>query len=398
MPADSDTNYKFIIHCDLDAFFASVEQRDNPALKGKPVIVGGDIRSRGVVSTCSYEARSYGVKSAMPIARAHRLCPHGIFLPVNMKLYREVSRQVFAILAEYTPVMEKMSIDEAFLDIGACSAPDSPEHIGREIKKRVRAELGLSISVGISYNKFLAKLASELDKPDGFRIIYPEETLALLRPLPVSRLWGVGDKTNRILNDLGLQTIGDIQDLPPGWLEEKLGHAGRLLWELARGIDHRTIEPDRERKSLGREITFPVDITDIAYLHKLIENFAAELCRQLRREKMEAATVTIKLRYSDFKTITRSQTVTPCNSDLTVTQIAVHLLDKSYSGKRALRLLGLSLGNLMPTAGIEQGSLFESQADNSNKNIDILMDQIRERFGKDAIGRASLLIKKDIDK
>lgn len=386
-----------ILHCDLDAFFASVEQLDNPSLRGKPVVVGGNMHSRGVVSTCSYEARKFGIRSAMPTAQAYRLCPQALFLPVNMPRYMEISKQVFSILSRYSPVMEIISIDEAFLDISGCSRLfGSPEKIGCSIKQQVSSELGLTISVGISYNKFLAKLASDMDKPDGLRIITESKALALLRPLPVSRIWGVGAKTQQNLNKLGIQTIGDIQDLSSEWLEDRIGSAGRLFWELAHGIDARAVEPEHERKSLGREETFPQDISDTTYLEKLIAQFADELCRKLRQEELQAASITIKLRFSNFQTITRSKTITPCNSDTIVTQVASELLQQSYKSKKPLRLFGLSLGHLSPTSSLEQGSLFDLQLNADHKSIDRLMDEIRERFGPDAISRANLLPNNDI--
>ncbi len=385
-----------ILHCDLDAFFASVEQLDNPELRGKPVVVGGSRHSRGVVSTCSYEARKFGIHSAMPVSQAYRLCPQAIFLPVNMPRYQEISRQVFTILSRFSPLMEIISIDEAFLDISGCfRLYGSPENIGGLIKEQVHSELGLIISVGISYNKFLAKLATDLDKPDGLLIITAEEAVDLLKPLPVSKIWGVGQKTEQSLNRLGIKTIGDIQALPPGWLEARFGSAGRLFWELAHGIDHRPVETGQERKSISREETFPEDINDISYLEKLTAHFAAELCAKLRREELETASITIKLRYSDFKTITRSKTIEPCNSDLVVTQVAEELLHNAYNGKRPLRLFGLSLGHLSSRADLEQGNLFESATNSAHNEIDLLMDEIRGRFGPDAINRANLLPEKD---
>ena len=385
-----------ILHCDLDAFFASVEQLDNPELRGKPVVVGGSRHSRGVVSTCSYEAREFGIHSAMPVSQAFRLCPQAVFLPVNMPRYQEMSRQVFTILSRFSPLMEIISIDEAFLDISGCfRLYGSPENIGGLIKEQVHSELGLIISVGISYNKFLAKLATDLDKPDGLLIITENEAADLLKPLPVSKIWGVGQKTEQSLNRLGIKTIGDIQALPPGWLEARFGSAGRLFWELAHGIDHRPVETGQERKSISREETFPEYIIDISYLEKLTTHFAAELCAKLRREGLETASISIKLRYSDFKTITRSKAIEPCNSDLVVTQAAEELLHNAYNGKGSLRLFGLSLGHLSSRADLEQGSLFESPTNSAHNEIDLLMDEIRGRFGPDAINRANLLPEKD---
>jgi DNA polymerase-4 len=382
-----------IIHCDLDAFYASVEQRDNPSLRGKAVIVGGKPRSRGVVATCSYEARKFGVRSAMPLAQAYRLCPQAVFLPVSMNRYQEASRKVFSIMSEYTPVIEILSIDEAFLDVSSSlSLLGSPENIGLTIKQRVLKELNLPISVGISYNKYLAKLASELDKPDGFRIIRPDEAISLLRQLPVSRLWGVGEKTRNELERLGLYYIGDIQDLPADWLEEKLGSAGKLFWELARGIDPRPVKPGRERKSLGRETTFAQDTSDLSYLQNILTGFTVELCQRLRRAGLESSTVTVKMRYSNFKTITRSKSISPGNSEQLIGKTAINILHQHYHGQLPLRLIGLSLSNLSPAPKLEQGNLFDDNCScDNNKEIDRLLDNIRERFGPEIIGRANSL-------
>jgi DNA polymerase-4 len=327
----------------------------------------------------------------MPLVQAQRLCPHAVFLPVARQRYQEVSRQVFAIMADYTPVMEILSIDEAFLDVSSSlSAFGSPESIGRTIKQRVEKELNLKISVGISYNKFLAKLASQLDKPDGFRVIRADEAWALLRPLPVQCLWGVGEKTRQELDRLGLYHIGDIQDLPEGWLADKIGSAGKLFWELARGIDSRPVTPGRQRKSLGREVTFAADTTDINYLKDLLDRFAVELCRKLRQKDMEAGTVTVKIKYSNFAAISRSKTISPSNSDMLIGETAIGILQDAYPGYPPLRLIGLSLGKLTATPALEQGSLFVPvEADTSE--IDRVMDDIRRRFGSQAIGRANAL-------
>lgn len=386
----NDCQSNNIIHCDLDAFFASVEQKDNPALRGKPVIVGGTAGSRGVVSTCSYEARVFGVHSAMPMSRAHRLCPRGIYLPVRMSRYMEVSQQVFAILSQYTPLMEPISIDEAFLDVsGTRVLFGTPEEIGRQIKARIKSELGLIISVGISYNKFLAKLASDMDKPDGLRVISSDQVREVLRPLPVTRIWGIGEKSGQELHSLGIDTIGDIQDLPPGWLEARMGASGRHYWELARGIDRRPVEVGQERKSLGREITFPEDVTDMGFLQNILQGFSAELCRRLRRDRLLCSSVAVKLRYASFKTISRSRSIAPSHADLIIGQTAVEILNQNYGGDPPLRLVGLSLGRLSPAPNWEQGRLFEQEE--KNQDLDQLMDSIRQRFGPNAIQRASLV-------
>ncbi|MEN6462889.1 MAG: DNA polymerase IV, partial [Syntrophomonas sp.] len=273
----------FIMHCDLDAFFAAVEQRDNPELIGKPVIVGGQPDSRGVVSTCSYEARKFGVRSAMPIVQARRLCPHAIFLPVNMSRYQEASRQVFHIFSTYTPIIEPLSIDEAFLDLTGCTGIfGSMETIARQIKTRVKSEVGLNISVGISYNKFLAKLATELGKPDGLRIITCADTPAVLAPLPVSYLWGVGEKSRQQLQRMGINTIGELAKMNPEVLERQMGPHARVYWELAQGIDRRAVEVSRKRKSVGREITFQHDINDNIKLKTVLLDIAGQVSRRLR--------------------------------------------------------------------------------------------------------------------
>lgn len=382
-----------IIHGDLDAFYATVEQRDNPVLRGKPVIVGGDPDSRGVVATCSYEARRYGVKSAMPLAQALRLCPDGVFLPVNMKLYRQASRQVMAIMASYSPLFEPLSIDEAFLDVSGCEALfGSADKIAREIKQRVYQENGLTISMGVSYNKFLAKLATELGKPDGFYVIDRENMFDLLTTLPVSYIWGVGSKTMRILEKLDIRTIGDLRDTPHHILEKKLGSSAALFLNLAQGIDDRKVEPDRARKSMGKEITFDQDVNDPEYLGTVILDFAGQLARHLRRLNLQARTVTVKVKYQNFQTITRTKALPePTNAELAFNQAAQELLSRLNLTNVQVRLVGLSLGNLCPKDAFEQGLLFDQPARLENQQLEQALDQIRDRFGEKIITRASLL-------
>lgn len=382
-----------IIHGDLDAFYATVEQRDNPVLRGKPVIVGGDPDSRGVVATCSYEARRYGVKSAMPLAQALRLCPDGVFLPVNMKLYRQASRQVMAIMASYSPLFEPLSIDEAFLDVSGCEALfGSADKIAREIKQRVYQENGLTISMGVSYNKFLAKLATELGKPDGFYVIDRENMFDLLTTLPVSYIWGVGSKTMRILEKLDIRTIGDLRDTPHHILEKKLGSSAALFLNLAQGIDDRKVEPDRARKSMGKEITFDQDVNDPEYLGTVILDFAGQLARHLRRLNLQARTVTVKVKYQNFQTITRTKALPePTNAELAFNQAAQELLSRLNLTNVQVRLVGLSLGNLCPKDAFEQGLLFDQPGRLENQQLEQALDQIRDRFGEKIITRASLL-------
>ncbi|MGE5545067.1 MAG: DNA polymerase IV [Bacillota bacterium] len=379
-----------IIHCDLDAFYAAVEQRDNPALRGRPVIVGGRPDSRGVVATCSYEARAYGVKSAMPLSQARRLCPEAVFLPVNMKRYGQASRQVFEIFSRFTPDIEPLSIDEAFLDVtGSLSIFGSAERIAWDIKKAVLEEVGLIISTGISYNKFLAKLATDLGKPNGMKIIRREEATAVLSPLPVSRLWGVGSKTRQILKRMGIETIGDLALTPPEVLDKHLGQAGTFFWELAHGIDNRRVEKEREVKSIGREITFDKDLDDQHRLKEYLLQFSHLLGRRLHRAGMEARTVTIKVRYHDYKTVNRSKTLSGYTANSTLLyETALSLLSKLDQGRGSVRLIGLSVSNLRSFAGLEQGSLF---VDDSAFRSEELVDRINDRFGENTLIRANLL-------
>lgn len=375
-----------IIHCDMDAFFASVEQRDQAHLRGKPVIVGGKPQSRGVVSTCSYEARAFGVRSAMPLAQAYRLCPQGIFLPVRMHRYQEVSSQIMALFRQFTPAIEVLSIDEAFLDVqGSEQLFGDAAAIAAEIKKRILAEIGLIVSVGISYNKFLAKLGSDLGKPDGFTVIPEEDATRILAPLPVQRLWGVGPKTGNQLRKLGYQTIGDIQNIPLTTIERQLGNAGRQLWMLAHGCDDRPIETERQRQSIGRETTFPEDILDRSILEQVLYQFADELAFLLRRAGQKASTVTVKLRYSDFRTITRSQSIEPTDFNHVIIDTALHLLEQCKTGKT--RLIGLSLSNFAEESMV-QGNLFAPDNHQKDEKLYELMDSMRERFGEHSLVRA----------
>jgi DNA polymerase-4 len=381
-----------IIHCDMDAFYAAVEQRDHAHLRGKPVIIGGDPHSRGVVSTCSYEARRYGVHSAMSLARAYQLCPEGIFIPVDMPHYIEVSQQIMTIFYTYTPAVEILSIDEAFLDVAGCERIFGPAtEIGINLKTRIKKELGLTASVGVSYNKFLAKLGSDLNKPDGYTVIPPENTQEILAPLPIRSIWGMGPKTSQQFERLGIRTIGDLQNTPEDVLIKHFKDAGKHFYLLAHGIDERPLETDRHRKSLGREYTFASDVDQQEVLEQLLYAFTDELSYRLRRAEMKTATVSIKLRYKDFKTITRSQSISPTDLRSKVAEIAVVLLDKAYDKKTPVRLIGLSLENLVARNTLIQDSLFADKTDEKSEKLDLVLDSMRTRFGKGAIKRAGNL-------
>lgn len=383
-----------IIHVDMDAFYASVEQRDHPAYRGKPVIVGGDPHSRGVVSTCSYEARKFGVRSAMPLREAGRLCPHGIFLPVRMGRYQEISGAIMAILREYTPLVEPLSLDEAFLDVTGSEKLFGPaEQIAAEIVGRIDRQLGLSASVGVAHNKFLAKLASDLQKPKGFVVINQEEARSVLAPLPVSRLWGVGPKTEEYLRKMGLVTIGDIQRLPVESLRRNLGAAGEDLHRLAHGIDDRPVVTEEEAKSIGHEVTFPEDTDDRDFLESVLLDLCIRVARRLRKEGVAGRTVTVKLRDTDFVTITRRRTLAgPTDFEETIYDHALALAQEANWAKKRLRLVGVSLSSLQKT-GLKQLSLFTEEKNEDLHRLHETIDLIKDRFGEDAITRGRLLRK-----
>ena len=351
-----------ILHVDMDAFYASVEQRDRPELRGKPVIVGGRPEERGVVAAASYEARKYGIHSAMPTARALRLCPHAVLLKPRMAYYRRISERIREIFRSYTPWVEPLSLDEAFLDVTGSKRLFGPaERIGREIKRRIFEELGLTCSVGLAPNKFLAKLASDHQKPDGFTVIRPEDVEAFLRDLPIEKLWGVGPATARKLREMGLQTVGDLRYVSKEELIGRFGRWGLRLWELARGIDDRPVVPEREPKSLSRETTFPRDIYDDRGLERVLARLAQKVAEDLREEKRQARTVQIKVRFADFVTITRRFTLPePTDSCGLIQEVALRLLRERVARRgRGVRLLGVGVSNLVvPATGAEQLPLF----------------------------------------
>ena len=379
-----------ILHADMDAFYASIEQRDRPELRGKPVIVGGSVESRGVVSAASYAARTYGVHSAMPIVTARRLCPNGIFLPVRMKHYAEVARQIREIFLSFTPLVEPLSLDEAFLDVHGCEGLFGPgPEIARQLKARVRAETGLVVSVGVAANKFLAKLASDLGKPDGLFILPPERVHEVLHPLPVSRLWGVGAKGEKRLHELGLRTIGQLAALPEQVLSDHFGASGRHLWHLANGLDERTVTPDEEARSVSTETTFPRDIGDRAVLRAWLLELVEQLGHRLRRIEARGKTVQLKARSSDFRTWTRFLTL-PEATDVTETlwKAAASLFDRQVSDAwLPLRLLGIGVSGIVK-AGPIQGDLFEGARQAKQRSLDQAVDAIRAQFGPGAIRRA----------
>lgn len=386
-----------VIHIDMDAFFASVEQRDHEAYRGQPVIVGGSREGRGVVSTASYEARKFGVHSAMPMQEAARRCPQAIFLPVDMANYRSVSRQIMAIFQEYTPLVEAVSVDEAFLDVtGSRKLFGTEEEIARTIKKRIQEELQLTASVGIASSKFLAKLASELDKPDGFYIIRPEELAQKVWPLSIKKMMGVGTKTEELLQSFHITTIGQLAQTDPLLLERLLGKQGRLLSELAHGIDARPVEPERIAKSIGRETTFPQDITDQYTLETVLMELCDDVAYSLRRNHFRGKTVTLKLRDHDFKTLTRAETLPGYTASFEpIYDTVCRLLQANYREGTPVRLIGLSVSHLENEQNVvEQMDLFGAVEEFHRKDpLDQVLDQLNNKYGRQTVKRARQMAK-----
>jgi DNA polymerase-4 len=371
-----------ILHVDLDAFYASVEVLDNPALAGKPVLVGGT-GPRGVVAAASYEARRFGIHSAMPMARARRLCPQAVILPPRFDAYHAKSAEVQGIFKSFTPLVEPIALDEAFLDVtGAARLFGTGVEIGAAIRARVRSETGLTASVGVATTKLVAKLASEAAKPDGLRAIEPGTELAFLHPLPLRALWGVGPATEQRLARFGVTTIGDLAAVPEASLVDALGRAqGRQLHELAWGRDDRPVEPDRETKSISAEETFPRDVYDPEVLRAEARRLAGQVADRLTEHGLAGRTVTIKVRYPDFRTITRSMTgPEPTSAGADVARVAVELLARAEL-HLGVRLLGVGVSNLV-TAPARQLTLDEAGAD---AGVEQALESVRARYGPGAV-------------
>jgi DNA polymerase-4 len=382
---------RWIIHADLDAFFASVEQLLDPSLAGKAIIVGGSPQARGVVASASYPARRYGVRSAMPVARALRLCPHAILVPARHSVYGEHSQRVMNILQEITPLVEQVSIDEAFLDVTGCEALWGPvEQIAQIIRRRINSECGLPVSLGVATNKLVAKIACDLGKPEGLIIVSPGDEQAFLAPLPIEKLWGVGQVTGARLRDLGVQTIGQLATWPEEQLVQQFGEGGHGLYHGARGIDSGSAHISHEQRSISKEVTFARDVSDTAVLQRTLLQMSDSLATRLRHEHLVAKTVRLKLRYPDFSTITRQQHLkTPTDQADTVYGLAIDLLHQNLPSGQRLRLLGLAVSDLIEEGGY-QLSLLDS-SDQKQIKLSRTVDLIRERYGRGAISRASLL-------
>lgn len=344
-----------IIHVDMDAFYAAVEEHDNPKLKGKPVIVGG-LSNQGVVTTANYHARKYGVHSAMPIFMAKKRCPQGCFVPGRMKRYQEVSKAVFSILYEFTDLVEQVSIDEAYLDISKINM--DPLKVVEKIKERVMDHTSLTMSIGISYNKFLAKLASDWNKPDGVKIIRPDMVPRILLPLPVKAVHGIGPKSAKRLNDIAVYTVEDLLRLSENFLVEFFGKSGREIYNRIRGIDPREIDTSRERKSLGIERTFREDTNDVDLLKTYLKTFSLDLAAELEDKGIHTRTIIVKIKDESFRTQTRSRTLSShISSAGEIFAIGVNLLDEIRITQK-IRLLGIMATNLI-SLDLEQLSLFD---------------------------------------
>jgi len=381
-----------IIHIDMDAFFAAVEQRDNPALRGKPVIIGGDPRYRGVVSTCSYEARKYGVRSAMPLRQAKELCPNGIFIVGHMRKYEESSSRIMEILRDYTPLIEPISIDEAFLDVTQCQTLfGTAEKIAREIVDRIEKEERLTASIGVAPNKFLAKLGSDLRKPKGFVVINPEDVSDLLKDLPVKKIWGVGPKTEQALLSLGIPTIGILREVPLDLLVSNFGkETGEHLYQLSRGIDNRSVVTAEDAKSIGHETTFQEDTDDREYLTAVLLELSDMVARRMRRYQVQARTITLKLRDANFHTITRGRTLMhPTDFEEVIFNTALELAREVEWGRKKVRLLGVSASNLT-RGGDEQLTLFNGEDRVRLKKLHQTVDQIKDKLGEHAVTRGRI--------
>jgi DNA polymerase-4 len=392
MSTDATRWARAILHLDMDAFFAAVEQRDRPELRGLPVIVGADPKlGRGVVSTASYEARRYGVHSAMPISTAARLCPHGVFLPCDFTRYNAASRHVRAIMARYTPELETLSSDEAFLDVTHSQTLfGNAVEIARSLKYDIALETALTCSVGLSSVKFISKIASDLHKPDGLTVVKPGMERAFLEDLPIARLWGVGAKTQEALARRGIRTIGDLAWRRERDLRRLFGDHGAHLWRLANGIDLRGVHwQEREPKSIGQEHTFSRDQTEARALERALLSLCEKATARARAEDLSAHTVTLKFRYSNFQTLTRQTTLSEAVGDTVTVYRAAHaLLDAFLPLERPVRLIGVSLKNLAAER-VTQSNLFSRSP--KLRRLDASADRVRERWGRDSLKRAALL-------
>jgi DNA polymerase IV len=385
------TSLRSILHVDMDAFYASIEQRDDPSLKGRPVIVGGT-SGRGVVAAASYEVRKFGVHSAMPMGAALRLCPHAVCVKPRMQVYQGVSRQIFAIFHEFTPAVEGLSLDEAFLDVTASlSLKGDAVAIARAIKHRIHETTDVTASVGVAPNKLVAKIASDLKKPDGLTVVTPQNLRATLDPLSVRRLPGLGRKTGVRVEELGIHTFAELRSASDSVLWPIFGRYTQRIRERAAGIDDRVVSADHDDKSISAEDTFFTDLEDPARMHSELARLADRTCTRLRRKSLTAACVTVKIRRKDFTTFTRQKRIAPATNDTrAITGVARSLLSAwlSENPGAKVRLLGVGVSQLAET---DQLDLFNTAAPNAATPLDATLDAIRQKFGPKALTRADYL-------
>lgn len=382
---------RWIIHIDMDAFFAAIEQRDHEELRGKPVIVGG-IGNRGVVATASYEARRFGVHSAMSMVEARRRCPEGIVLPCDHEKYSKVSGELQRIFSEFSPMVEPLSLDEAFLDVsGMEQLYASPEAIACCIKERIKHELGLTASAGVAPNKFLAKLASDLKKPDGLVVVQPGEEEAMLRELPITRMWGVGKTMAEVLRNLGIYTIGQLAKADVVQLAKHCGQLAHTIHSLAHGKDDRPVMPDLEPQSIGNEVTFPLDLMAVSQIEMELLALAEKVGWRLRQHGYSGKTITVKIRFASFKTITRSKTLSEATHfDEVLYETAVQIC-RQIPIHEGIRLLGITMSNLQ--SGCGQLSLFDQQSHKRTAVYETI-DKLRNKFGEGIVTKGRLVTKK----
>ncbi len=387
-----------IIHIDMDAFYASVEQKDNPAIRGKPVIVGALPKSgtgRGVVSAASYEAREYGIHSAQPISKAYRLCPQGVFLPVRGERYAEISSRIMSIFREYTPLVQPLSLDEAFLDMtGTERLRGNTRDCGLEMKQRILEELFLTASVGIGPNKLIAKIASDLEKPDGFVVVHRDEVQSFLEPLPVSRLWGIGKQTESALHKLGIRTIGQLSRFSERSLNANFGKMGESLIQYSRGIDSTPVLSNRERKSISHEVTYSQDKDDMELFHRTLLRLAEKVGYRLRKKSMQARTVTLKILLADYYTTVRHATLPETTSlDNVIYETVLDLFKKVDRKEQSIRLLGVGVTHIEKEEKKGQTDLF-GRNDEKTTRATRAVDQLRQRYGENVIRKASTATKR----
>ncbi|EDL58216.1 DNA-damage-inducible protein P [Gimesia maris DSM 8797] len=381
----------------MDAFYASIEERDHPELQGQPIIVGGRAEHRGVVSAANYPARKFGVHSAMPMKTARQLCPQAHFFPVRMSDYAEVSQSLQKIFRKYTPLVEPLSLDEAFLDVsGSQLLFGNGREIAASIKQEVRHSLQLIASVGVAPNKFLAKIASDADKPDGLVVVEPDKIQEFLDPLPVSRVWGIGKMATQRFNRLGIQTISQVRVLEPKILTELFGEQGLHLWNLSQGLDERAVIPERQAKSISRETTFSSDVNDLEILRIILMDLVEDVSRRLRKNKLRGKTIQLKIRYDDFSTFTRSITVSqPTDLTREIEQSALLMLDQKLPERPlSIRLIGVGVTGFQ-SGSQHQKSLFDEEDQQKFSRLDQVKDQIASRFGSNSIIRGNRIASDD---